>query len=140
MLIGWAKKAATHMLQWWDLAQLQLTQRRPWKYINHVKNSVSSAVNVQWSVDININFCYIKKYRYRLHFNKSFQFFIYFLDSLKFFIINMMSAKSANLDLLKKATHLMLRFYIIICVNKILWHELSCRFPQPQLYKVWTKR
>ena len=29
-------KSVTHMLQWWNLAQLYLTQRRSKKYMNHV--------------------------------------------------------------------------------------------------------
>ena len=36
-------KSATHILQWWNLAQLYLTQRRSKKYMNHVTHSLRSA-------------------------------------------------------------------------------------------------
>ena len=38
------------------------------KYINHVTHSMSPANICIFSLEI-CNFCYIKKYRYRLHFN-----------------------------------------------------------------------
>ena len=58
----------THILQWWNLAQLYFTSRRTTKYINHLTHIFRSA-------DINIfcpkicNFCYIRKQRYRLLLN-----------------------------------------------------------------------
>ena len=36
-------KFITHILQWWNLAQLYLTQRRSKKYMNHVTHPLSSA-------------------------------------------------------------------------------------------------
>ena len=64
------------------------------------------------SADISIfspkirKFCFIKKYRYRLHFDTSFQILLTFLESLKILLINlviilMMSAKMATPGLLK---------------------------------------
>ena len=35
--------SVTHILQWWNLVQLYLTQRRSKKYMNHVTYSLSSA-------------------------------------------------------------------------------------------------
>ena len=35
--------SVTHILQWWNLAQLYLTQRRSKKYMNHVTYPLSSA-------------------------------------------------------------------------------------------------
>ena len=61
-------KSVTHTLQWWNLAQLYLTQRRSKKYMNHVTHPLSSADISIFSPEIS-KFCYIKKYRYRLHFN-----------------------------------------------------------------------
>ena len=61
-------KSVTHILQWWKLAQLYLTQRRSKKYINHVTHPLSSADISIFSPKIS-KFCYIKKYRYRLHFD-----------------------------------------------------------------------
>ena len=36
-------KSVTHILRWWNLAQLYLTQRRSKKYMNHVTHALSSA-------------------------------------------------------------------------------------------------
>ena len=36
-------KFVTHILQWWNLAQLYLTQRRSKNYMNHVTHSLISA-------------------------------------------------------------------------------------------------
>ena len=52
------------------------------------------------------NFCYIKKYRYRLRFNTSILILLIFLEFLKVVLINMhavlmISAKLATLGLLK---------------------------------------
>ena len=61
-------KSVAHILQWLNLAQLYLTQRRSKKYMNHMTHPLSSA-------DINIlspiinKFCYIKIYRCRFHFD-----------------------------------------------------------------------
>ena len=57
------------------------------------------------------NFCYIKKYRYRLHFDTQFLIVLTFLESLKVVLINvvailMVSAKLATLDLLLKKVFL----------------------------------
>ena len=96
-------KSVTHILQWWNLAQLYLTQRRSKKYMNHVTHPLSSADISIFSPEIS-KFCYIKKYRYRLHFDiisNSFLTLTY-LESLKIVLINMvtilmMSAKMGTL-------------------------------------------
>ena len=59
-------KSVTHSLQWWNLAQLYLIQRRSKKYMNHLTYTLSSADI--FSPEIS-KFCYIKKYRYRLYFD-----------------------------------------------------------------------
>ena len=61
-------KSVAHILQWWNLAQLYLTQRRSKKYMNHVTHPLSSAGISIFSPEIS-KFCYIKKYRYRLEFD-----------------------------------------------------------------------
>ena len=61
-------KSVTHILQWWNLAELYLTQGRPKKYTNHVTHPLSSADISIFSPEIS-KFCYIKKYRYRLDFD-----------------------------------------------------------------------
>ena len=60
--------SVTHILQWWNLAQLYLTQTRSKKYMNHVRHPLNSADICIFSPEIS-KFCYIKKYRYRLYFD-----------------------------------------------------------------------
>ena len=50
------------------LAQVYLTSKRSKKYINPMTHPLSSADICIFSPEIS-SFCYIKKYRYRLHFN-----------------------------------------------------------------------
>ena len=61
-------KSGTDILQWWNLAQLYLTQRRSEKHMNHLTHPLSSADISIFSPEIN-KFCYVKKYRYRLYFD-----------------------------------------------------------------------
>ena len=61
-------KSVTHIPQWWNLAQLYLTQRRSKNYMNHVTHHLSSADISIFSPEIS-KFCYIKKYIYRLYFD-----------------------------------------------------------------------
>ena len=70
---------------------------RSQKYLNHVTHSMSSADISIFSPEIS-KFCYIKKYRYRLHFYTKFLILLTFIESLKIILINMveilmMSAK-----------------------------------------------
>ena len=60
--------SVTHILQWWNLAQLYLTQRKSKKYMNHVTHILSSADISTFSPEFS-KFCYIKKYGYRLSFD-----------------------------------------------------------------------
>ena len=79
--ILYSLKSLTHILQWWNLAQLYLTQRRCTKYMNHVTYPLSSTdINI-FSPEIS-KFCYIKKHRYRLHFDTWFLFILTFPESL----------------------------------------------------------
>ena len=81
-------KYVLQILQWWDLTQLYLTQRRSKKYINHLTHLLSSPeVNI-FSSKIS-KFCYTKKYRYRLHMNSQFLIFLTSFESSKVFLINM---------------------------------------------------
>ena len=64
-----------------------------------------SAEIIIFSPEIN-NFYFIKKYNYRLHFRTSFLILLTFLETFKIFLINLfiiliMSAKWANLGILK---------------------------------------
>ena len=77
-------------------------------------------------------FCYITKYRYRLHFDTLFLILLTFLESLKIFLINMvtilmMSAKVATLGLLKIKVFWKKGYGVIISVyeviNKILLRD-----------------
>ena len=108
---GWGQKrplslkSVTHILQWWNLAQLYHTQRRSKKFMNHVRHPLNSAGISIFSSEIR-KFCYIKKQRYRLHLSTYFLILLVFLKSLKICLINqvvilMMSSKMGTLDLLK---------------------------------------
>ena len=55
-------KYVLHILQWWHLAQLYLTQRKSKKYINHVTHHLSSAGIKIFSSKIS-KFYYANKYR-----------------------------------------------------------------------------
>ena len=75
------------------------------KNVNHVTHTLSSADTSIFSSESS-KFCYIKKYRYRLHFGTQFLIFLTFIESLRIFLINlviilMMSAKMATPGLLK---------------------------------------
>ena len=61
-------KSVTHILQWWNLANLCLTQRWSKKYMNRVTLPLISADITIFSSEIS-KFCYIKKYRYKLYFD-----------------------------------------------------------------------
>ena len=84
-------KSVTHIMPWWNLAQLYLSKRRSKKHITHVILLLSSAKISISSTEIS-NFCYIKKYRYRLHFNINLLFLLTFLEPLKVAIINLLTS------------------------------------------------
>ena len=65
---GGSLKSVTHILQWWNLAQIYLTQRRSKAHMNHVTHHLSSADISLFSTEIT-KFCFIKKYTYRLYFD-----------------------------------------------------------------------
>ena len=84
-----------------DIPYLKMVQ----KYMNHVTHPVISFDISIFLPEIS-KFCYIKKYRYRLHFNTEFLILLTFIESLKIFLINMvtlliMSAKMASAGLHK---------------------------------------
>ena len=93
-----------------DKTQLKLTAviaylKKIQKCINHVTYPLSSADISIFSLNIS-KFCYIKNYRYKLHFNAYFVIALVFFESLKVFLINMvavlmMSAKLVTQGLLK---------------------------------------
>ena len=93
-----------------DKTQLKLTAviaylKKIQKCINHVTHPFSSADISIFSLNIS-KFCYIKNYRYKLHFNAYFVIALVFFESLKVFLINMvavlmMSAKLVTQGLLK---------------------------------------
>ena len=73
--------------------------------MNHVTYTLSSADISIFSPEISKS-CYIKKYRYRLHFNTKFLILLTFFESLMIVLINIvkiliMSAKMAYPGLLK---------------------------------------
>ena len=77
-------KAVIHILQWWHLEELYFTWRRSKQYINHVIQTLSSAdIRIRIFSSKISNFCYIKKYKYGLHFNTEFLILLTFLGLLK---------------------------------------------------------
>ena len=83
------------------------------------------------------NFCYVKKYRYRLHFNPYFLIHLTFYGSVKVVLINlvaivMMPTKLVTLDPLKIKVFWFKAYDVIICVHdvidKLLSPELYCRY------------
>ena len=100
------------------------------KDMNHITNPLSSADVSIFSLGVS-KFCYIKKYRYRLHFDQSFLILLTFLESLKNFIINlviilMMSAKMATPGLLKITIFWNKGYDVIIPVDDVPKKLLSC--------------
>ena len=102
--------------------------RRSKTYMNHVTHPLTSADITIFSPEIS-RFCYIKKYRYRLHFSTKFPILLAFLEFLKVCLINrviilMMSAKVATPGLLKITVFWNKGYDVIISVddvtNKIL--------------------
>ena len=101
------------------------------KYMNHLTHPVSSADISIFSTQIR-KFCYIKKYRYRLHFDTWFLILLIFIESLKIVLINiftilMMSAKMATPGLRKIEVFWKKGYNVIIFVddvtNKFLSHD-----------------
>ena len=58
--------------------------------MNHVTHDLSSADISIFSPEIS-KFCYIRKYKYRLHFDIQFLILLSFLESLKIVLINMVT-------------------------------------------------
>ena len=99
-------KSGTHILQWWNLAQLILPKEDP-KSIWITWHSPWVLLRLAFFHCKFSKFGYIKKYRYRLHFDRSFLNILTFFKSLKIALTNMvtiliMSAKMGTLSLLEK--------------------------------------
>ena len=105
--------------------------------MNHVKHPLSPAGIDIFSSEI-CNFCYIKKYKYRLHFKTYFLIRSISLESLSVVLINlatilMMLGKLAALDLLIIKVFWNKGYDVIICVNDftnkifITWLKLCSR-------------
>ena len=102
------KFCLTHILQWWNLAQLCFTSRRSKKYIKSRDIRLSSGNIRLFSPEIG-KFWYVKKYRYRLHFDTQFLVLVTFFESFKIVLINMvtilmMTSKMTSPYLLKIKT------------------------------------
>ena len=100
------------------------------KYMNHVTHSSSSADISIFSSEIS-NFCYIKKYSYRLDIDTWFLVLLTYFESLKIFLINMvvilmMSAKMATLGFLK----------IKVFWNKVMTSWFMSMTPPAKFYYV----
>ena len=92
--------------------------------MNHVTHLVTSADISIFSKEFS-KFCYIKKYRYRLHFSTEFLILLAFLESLKIYLINlviilMMSAKMATPGVLKIMVFRNKGYDVIIPVDDVI--------------------
>ena len=97
--------------------------------MNHVTHHLTAADISIFSPKIR-KFCYMKKYRYRLHFNRKFLILLTFPESLKIVLIKMvtilrMSAKMTTSGLLKMKVFSDRGYDIIVSIrdavsNKIL--------------------
>ena len=103
------------------------------KNMNHLTHPLTSADISIFSPEIS-KFCYIRKYRYGLHFNTLFLILLTFLESLKICLISlvvtlMMSGNMATPDLLKIKVIWNKGYDVIIFVddvtNKILWPKFG---------------
>ena len=97
--------------------------------MNHVTHPSSSADISIFSLEITI-FCYIKKYRYGLHFDTWFLILLIFIESLKIVLINMvtilmMSARMATPSLLKIKVFWDIGYDVIIYVHDVTNKVLS---------------
>ena len=92
-------KSVTHILQWWNLAVISYLKKIQ-KIYESCDTSLTSADISIFSLEIS-KCCYIKKYRYRLHFSTLFLILLAFLESLKICLINLaiILMTSANMDL-----------------------------------------
>ena len=98
--------------------------------MNHMMLPLNSAHISIFSPEIS-KFCYIKKYRYRLHFDTQFLNLLTFLESLKIVLINMVatlmiSAEMATPGLLKIKVFWNKGYDIIISVHGVTNKVLSC--------------
>ena len=94
--------------------------------MNHVTHPLSSSDIIIFSPEIS-KFCYIKKYRNRLYFDKWFLILLTFFEFLKIVLINMItilmiSTKMATLALLKIKVFWSKGYDVIISVyNIVTW-------------------
>ena len=97
--------------------------------MNQVTHPLASADISIFSPEIS-KFCYIKKYRYRLHFHLQFLILLSFLESLKIVLINMvrilmMSGKMATLGLPKIKVFWNNGYNLIVSVYDVTNKNLS---------------
>ena len=98
--------------------------------MSHVTHSLSFTDIIIFSPGFS-KFCYIKKYRWRLHFGTQFLTGLTFIESLRIFLIKvviilMMSVKMATPGLLKITVFLNKGHDVIIPVDDVTNKVLSC--------------
>ena len=119
-----------------------LPKKDPKTYINQVTNPLNFAEISMFSLGIS-NFCYIKKFRWRLHFNIWFLIFFNVIESLKVVLINIVAIlikleKLAPLGLLKRNIFLNKGYDVIIFLYDVTnktWLKWHGRFVHAT--KVW---
>ena len=99
-------------------------------YINHVIHLLGSADHSIFSLETS-NFCYIKKYRHKLHFNTWIKVLLNLFECLKILVINMIAipmmwAKFTTLSLLKRELFWNKGDDVIIFIYDVTNKILSC--------------
>ena len=126
--------SVTYILQWWNLVELYLTSSRSRKHMNHLTHLLVFA-DISVFLPKTSKFCYIKKYRHRLHIDKQLLIPLTYFEFLKIALIKMvqllmMSAKMATLGFLKIKVFWKNGYEVIMFVhdatNKISSRDSNC--------------
>ena len=115
-------KSVKNIMQRWNLVQLYLTLRRSKKYLNHVIHTFSFSKISIFSPEIS-KFCYIRKHRYRLHFDTQFEILSTDFKSLRILLIKMV----ATFEISAKMTTFIskYRYVVIIFFSDVIKKILS---------------
>ena len=108
--------------------------------MNHVTHHLTAADISIFSPEIK-KFYYMKKYRYRLHFNRKFLILLTFPESLKIVLIKMvtilrMSAKMTTLGLLKMKVFSDRGYDIIISIRDAVSNKILSL--DSNIFKMWS--
>ena len=105
--------------KWWNLAVIRYLNKN-----QKIYESCEKSRNFCWYQQFFINnqnkFCYLKKRRYKLHFDNSFNFFFELLNIVLINMVTMMSAKKATTGFLKIEVFWYKGYDVIICFDDVI--------------------